>query len=96
MGDHTTGSCPTYLKGSAPDWGLREGGTNTAEAGQSEAYTGLEQPHTLPGHLAWLGFMVYPNPGIGTSTVMPQDFGMNLPQVRVKLRSKLGGLDCLA
>lgn len=55
VGDHTTGSCPNYLKGSAPDWGLREGGTDTAEAGRSKAYTGLEQPHTLPGHLPGQG-----------------------------------------
>ena len=55
VGDHTTGSCPNYLKGSAPDWGLREGGTSTVEAGRSEAYTGLEQPHTLPGHLPGQG-----------------------------------------
>jgi hypothetical protein len=51
MGGHMIGSRPNYLKGSAPDWDLREGGTDTVEAGHSQAYTGLDEPHTLPGHL---------------------------------------------
>ncbi len=50
MGDYTIGSCPDYPEGLYFEWGIREGGTGTVEAGQSEAYTVLEQPYTLPGH----------------------------------------------